>query len=201
MFKKAAAFARGGTLARCIAATRWPWVRLPGKRNRHFQSMSSPTQRTRKRLVLLGRSNFLMADIVPSDEHKPGITCSYHSHFAFTKEILAFLTTIAAILLWLYLQQIDEELKSLRLIYIKIFSSLKALWSAGRRTNLAVRASWKTSFFLFVCLFCMRVSYVFRRAHTLSGFMNGTMADEDGCSGLEHLKDYANGSPQREISQ
>lgn len=168
MFKKAAAFARGGMLARCIAATRWPWVRLPGKRNRYFQSMSSPTQRTRKRVVLLGRSNFLMADIVPSDEHKPGIMCSYHSHFAFTKEILAFLTTIAAILLWLYLQQIDEELKSLCLIYIKIFSSLKALWSTGRRTNLAVRASWKTSIF-FVCLFVL-YAHVVRfqtRSHTI----------------------------------
>lgn len=42
MFKKAAAFARGGMPARCIAAMRWPWIRLPGKRNPHFHSTSSP---------------------------------------------------------------------------------------------------------------------------------------------------------------
>lgn len=69
--------------------------------------------------------------------------------FAFTKEMVVFLTTIAAILFLLYLQQIDEKLKSLRLIYIKIFSSLKALWSAGKHTNLAGRTSQKASLFYF----------------------------------------------------
>lgn len=41
------------------------------------------TQRTRKRMVLLGLSNFLMADIVSSNKHTSGITRSCHSHFTF----------------------------------------------------------------------------------------------------------------------
>lgn len=165
--------------------------------------MSSPTQRTRKRVVLPGRSNFLMAGIIPSDEHKSGITCSDCSHFAFTENMVAFLTTIAAILFRLYLQQIDEEPKSLPLIYTKIFFIFEGAlirWKTYKTGTPCIMKSivvvFFVGFFFFMC-----VSYIFRCTHIRSGFMNGTMADEDGCSGFESLKDYANGSPQHEISQ
>lgn len=138
MFKKAAAFAHGSMFAWCIAATRWPWVRLPGKHNPHLHPTSSPTQRTRKHVILLGRSNFLAADIITSDEQTPRITCSFHSYFTFTMG--AFLTTVAVILFWLFLQQIDKKQNSLCRIYSKIFLSSKVLWYAGGCTNMAVHA-------------------------------------------------------------
>lgn len=189
MFKKAAAFACGGTLRRCIAATCWPWVRLPGKRNPHFHSNSSPPQRSRKRVVLLGGSNFLMAEMVPSDEHKPGIRLSQSLPFYKGNGCLFDNNSSNPLLVIFTTDCRGAKISSL--ICIQIFSSLKTLWSAGRRT---VHLSQKALFF-------MCVSYVFKSAHTRSGFMNGTIADEDGCSGLERLKDYVNGSPQREISQ
>lgn len=74
-----------------------------------------------------------------------------------------------------------------------IFEGALIRWKTYKTGTPCIMKSIVVGFF---CLFFfMRLSYIFRRTHTRSGFMNGTMADEDGCSGFESLKDYANGSP------
>lgn len=117
-------------------------VGFPGKRNPHFHSHIVP--HTKKNTPA---SDSAGSRQLSNGWHHHLKNASLRSRAALTitsilqRKRLLFLTTIPTILFWLYLQQIDKELKSLLYKDLFIFESTLIRWKMYKRSSPCVTKS------------------------------------------------------------